>query len=372
MYRLSGLLLLVLMISCQNQKKPPNREILDPSNNDVHRRGSKYEGKPGVTDLDTLSIYDEASGERVGGDPGDDLLPNPEDGYTLVFAHDFDDHPIAARGNYDPNSDPGWNTPMFNYVARSNYSMAIIDDGADRVFAHYYDQGKMGDKYSDNNGTYATGTYFAAYINENTSVGYTDVYFSFNMKTSPGFYPGEYANLYQEMKIPGVQSSLGLHPDGASIRLRWDNYHTPGSGYISWLAKTAESYSKDTYGHYSPMVGDVIDTIDTRGTEWHNYCMRVSLNTGTNKDGLLEFFYDGVLIGTCPPHWITTNDLITKILVSTADGGSGPHHLMENDMYIYYDDFVVWKGEEGYPGRGEASLHNRVLRNYPPECKMDK
>ncbi len=69
---------------------------------------------------------------------------------------------------------------------------------------------------------------------------------------------------------------------------------------------------------YEPLVGTINDSIDTSG-EWHNYCMGISNNPSGNADGIIEFFYDGVLVGNQPPLQITRYGApFVKFVVSTA------------------------------------------------------
>lgn len=290
----------------------------------------------------------------------------------VLFSHDFDDLGLLARGEYDPEKDQGWNSPNHDteIAKRPISTMAIVSDGIDTVFAHYYDQGHCGDQPSVDYPTYtfATGTYFSTYIKANQT-GYNDLYLSWNLKTSPGFYAGAKNHVYSEMKFPGLESekySGSSSTDGGAVRLRYSNWDD-GNNYIRWLCGLAQQTSG-----YEEMVGDFNDTIDTRGTIWHNYTMRVSNNTGSNYDGLIEFFYDGVLVGSKTGLQLTKkNNEFIKMMISTAGGGDYSEHVFESDMYLYYDDIVVWQGGASAPARGVASASGRVL-DMPTECDWPK
>ena len=334
----------------------------------------------GFVDIDAFVYYDVAFTDTQVGVQStytDSILgvnpdpPTPDD-YTVLFSHDFDDLGVLARGDYNPNTDPGWNNP--NHNSRPLSTMAIVDDGTDTVFAHYYDYGHSGDNPTTDYPSWetGTGTYFTTSIRSDFE-GYDELYFSYNMKTSPGFYPGIADGEFQEMKIPGLESenfTTGITRPGSSVRLRWSNC-CGGSNYIRWYNKIPDRAT------WEPLVGDFNDTIDTSG-EWHNWTMRVSNNTVGSSNGLIEFFYDGRFVGR-ETSLILNKDgnQFHKIEVSTSGGGGQQNggdysfQVFDDDKYTYYDDFVVWQAGSGDPGRGNPSDPGRVL-NMPTECELNK
>lgn len=315
-------------------------------------------------------IHPNAAGQQV-------ILQNLKDAIDeydteVLFNHDFDNLGLYARGAYNPTSDATWHS-VAGFDSETVNNLAIVDDGSDTVFAQYYDEGHVGlGSGCDTGGGDGTGTYFSALI-KSAGTRYTDVYMSYNYKTSSDFHVGVRTNQYMEMKYPGLEAT-DLWTDGASVRPRYSNYASPASQYYRWYNKL---YG-DSWSATEPLVGTVVDSLITDGN-WHNITIRVSTNSSTSSpNGIVEFFHDGVLTGSVTGLNISNLVGIDKLEWSTATGGCGQDAIlmeMEADHYIYYDDLVVWryKGSTSAPGRGETSASGRDLSaTMPTECEINK
>ncbi len=80
----------------------------------------------------------------------------------------------------------------------------------------------------------------------------------------------------------------------------------------------------------------------TRG-DWHHVVTRIKMNTPTNKDGIVQAWWDDKLV--VDRQNIRFRDVdtfgVSKLVFDTFFGGNDITWAPEHDVYIYYDDFII-------------------------------
>ncbi len=166
--------------------------------------------------------------------------------------------------------------------------------------------------------------------------GYEDLYLSYDIMFSPDFEfvkPG--ANTGRTGKLPGLAGGLSFD-DKDDATTAWDgklqyrdkdelefNVKTPlnNSKHFTWLKKTY--------------------TI-AKGT-WFNIEIRYKLNQVGKKDGIMQAWIDGELLGeyTNAEFRDNPNVKINKMFFSTFYGGNVENDAPTKDVFAYFDNFIV-------------------------------
>ena len=126
--------------------------------------------------------------------------------------------------------------------------------------------------------------------------------------------------------------------DGASMRLMWyadDSGRTYFRPYLYYA--TMPSNCGDSFGRSYPTTGSL-----QRATDYA-VSMRVTSNTGSNRNGRAIIRINGTTLLDTPVQW-TDNDVkraVRNIVFHTFRGGSEPHWESDKVGYIYYDNFSI-------------------------------
>ncbi len=143
-------------------------------------------------------------------------------------------------------------------------------------------------------------------------------------------------------KLPGLsggaKSSGGATCDGTNgftARFMW---RTDGKAVL-YL------YHMDKPGKYGEDF-DLKDAADKdiyfpKG-EWINIIERVKINTGSDKNGEIQVWYNGEeALNIVNLQFVTNGDLVDAFYFSTFHGGNDETWVPQNDCYIWFDDIVV-------------------------------
>jgi hypothetical protein len=136
-------------------------------------------------------------------------------------------------------------------------------------------------------------------------------------------------------KIPGLSGGAGYTGcspatagDGFSIRMMWRE----NGRLIPYV------YHTDMTGNCGDTFGATIDTLN-RG-QWYDIKYWVKLNTGSNKDGVLKIYVNGVLkFEKSNLRFRTDSSKIDTVHIANFPGGSDSTWAMQGDGYVYFDDF---------------------------------
>ena len=99
----------------------------------------------------------------------------------------------------------------------------------------------------------------------------------------------------------------------------------------------------------NPPCGDNIPLKDASGQNlyfqkgrWYTVTERVKVNSGSNKDGEVELWVDGVpaLLKT-GIAFVTNGDKVDNLYFSTFHGGGDATWAPSNDCYIWFDDIII-------------------------------
>jgi len=213
-----------------------------------------------------------------------------------------------------------------------------------------------------------------------------EMYMSYDIKFSPGFewrLEGKFNSLlggkwwYQDDPANGtnwfysgaVWKDNGIpafylyypdepYPDG-STSFQWGN---PDN---SWLSMTKVEYAYNNNGQ--PFFME-----DHNKEQTHNLTFRVVMNTvnanGTgNYDGIVEGFFDGVLISQIKNVLFrTTEDLYINLLsFGSHMGGLLPQYAPSQDQYLEMDNVILYKFKSGIPGIPYGNNLSSVGRTVP-------
>ncbi len=143
-------------------------------------------------------------------------------------------------------------------------------------------------------------------------------------------------------KLPGLSGgdkcSGGETCDGTngfSARFMW---RTNGKAvlYLYYMDKPG------TYGEDFALKGKTGNDIYFPKGEWVNITERVKINTGTNKDGEVQVWYNGEeALNINNLQFVSNGDLVDALYFSTFHGGNDETWFPQNDCYIWFDDIIA-------------------------------
>ncbi len=96
------------------------------------------------------------------------------------------------------------------------------------------------------------------------------------------------------------------------------------------------------YGEDFELITSNNDTMYFPKNEWVNLTERVKINSGKNKDGEVQVWFNGkevLNIGNL--QFVSNGDMVDVFYFSTFHGGNDISWSPQNDCYIWYDDIVV-------------------------------
>lgn len=78
--------------------------------------------------------------------------------------------------------------------------------------------------------------------------------------------------------------------------------------------------------------------------EWINLIERVKINSGNNKDGEVQLWYNGEeVLNIKDLQFVSNGDMVDAFYFSSFHGGADTTWSPENDCYIWFDDIIVSK-----------------------------
>ena len=76
--------------------------------------------------------------------------------------------------------------------------------------------------------------------------------------------------------------------------------------------------------------------------KWHNLVQRVRINDGDKSNGRIDVWMDGEkVLSRKNFRFVTNNQGVNRLFFSTFHGGSGEAWWPSEDVYAYFDDFVI-------------------------------
>jgi len=172
---------------------------------------------------------------------------------------------------------------------------------------------------------------------------YDDLYMSFNIKMKAGIdwaYGG---------KLGGIcGGDCAFSPAQAAEGLKW-------SARLVWTGGALSDAEKSVvrmYMYHMNMPGEYGDAheLDLIAPHtyiyagvWHHFEMRVKHNTIGNADGLLQVWWDDVLVlDDSDWEWRSADTVhIDQVLFQYFWGGSAEYHKPSQDEFAYYDNFII-------------------------------
>jgi len=263
----------------------------------------------------------------TGGDTTVVVPPEPIDtaDFNIFYSNDFSQWPVGyyTRDQHWTDGDFGlyeWGLGARNPEIVDPYSGFIALDAGDKTLKIEHKANKFGS---------GSGTS----LEHNISSPQQEAYFSCNFKLSPGF-PAGWGG-----KFPGLMGGLVVIPyasmEGFNAGAMWNetmsfqcyNYHAAQSG----------EYGEG--GDWLLNGGSVVTA-----NEWHNYTVRVVMNTIGQANGIFEAWIDNNLVFQSDHYeWRTTTDVaIERIMFVQFRGGSTIDWAVSTDSYILWDDWVVF------------------------------
>lgn len=157
--------------------------------------------------------------------------------------------------------------------------------------------------------------------------------FSYDFSWGSGNQGGKLPGLSGGERCSGGQTCNGTN--GFSARFMW---RTNGKAvlYLYHMDKPG------TYGEDFVLKDPGGSDIYFPKGEWVNITERVKINTGNNKDGEVQVWYNGkeaLNIGNL--QFVSNGDLVDVLYFSTFHGGSDETWVPQNDCYIWFDDITV-------------------------------
>lgn len=157
--------------------------------------------------------------------------------------------------------------------------------------------------------------------------------FSENFSWGSGNKGGKLPGLSANERCSGGQTCDGTN--GFTARFMWRE----NGRAVLYL------YHMNKIGKY----GDDYDLINAKKEksyfprrEWINLIERVKINTGNNKDGEVQIWYNGEeVLNIKELQFVSNGDKIDAFYFSSFHGGADKSWSPENDCYIYFDDIVV-------------------------------
>jgi len=98
----------------------------------------------------------------------------------------------------------------------------------------------------------------------------------------------------------------------------------------------------DTYGEDFPLINARNDTMYFTKGQWINIVEWMKVNSGTNKDGEVQVWFNGTgVLNLDSLQFVTNGDMVDAFYFSTFHGGNDTSWSPQNDCYIWFDDIVV-------------------------------
>jgi hypothetical protein len=96
------------------------------------------------------------------------------------------------------------------------------------------------------------------------------------------------------------------------------------------------------YGEDYPLVNGVSDTMYFSRGKWINLMERIKINSGTNKNGEVQVWFNGEeVLNIGGIQFVSNGDLVDAFYFSTFHGGNDSTWCPQNDSYIWFDDIVI-------------------------------
>ncbi len=96
------------------------------------------------------------------------------------------------------------------------------------------------------------------------------------------------------------------------------------------------------YGEDFSLINSVNDTMYFPKEQWVNITERVQINSGTNKDGEVQVWFNGEeVLNIKNLQFVSNGDMVDVFYFSTFHGGNDTTWSPQNDCYIWFDDIVV-------------------------------
>lgn len=170
--------------------------------------------------------------------------------------------------------------------------------------------------------------------------GRQEYFISYSFRMSDNF---SWGTTNEGGKLPGLSGGARCSgcnavcdgTEGFSCRLMW----RPGGRLVLYL------YHMDKGG----TCGDNLTLQDAGNNdvyvnpgEWYTVTQRVRVNTGSNHDGEVELWLNGVpalLVENL--QFVNNGDLVDALYFSTFHGGGSAGWAPQNDCYIWFDDIII-------------------------------
>jgi hypothetical protein len=352
-----------------------NSDIVDPlfvdaPNYDAHLQGNSPAIDAGVsvgisTDLDQNSIVGtpDVGAYEYQGTPT--IPPNP-DQFDIVFSQDFNDNPLGAYLRTTWSEDWGmpvtaWSHPCYSNCAdEAEWAKARLtiheETGGDKFLRH-----ELAAKL------YQPGDSAA---NWKMPLGnHEELYLTYRLR----LYGDDWDERYYAGKIPAFCGFGQGSCNGDA--LKYEKFMTTFAFSMNhW--DVLEDDQIAFYYTYAGMVvgdewGDAPDWLtllnNTPVNEWHTITQRIVMNTPGQENGLMEGFWDGVLVAqkTDMDYRNSSNQYISSLKWDNFLGGSGVNPSDYGDMPTFdFDDFFIYTYKDsvsGVPQGLEPSPAGRVL-----------
>jgi len=199
------------------------------------------------------------------------------------------------------------------------------------------------------------GEYFTAYFAD--SMGYDEVYFSYNVMFKPGF------DFVKGGKLPFVAggpvddkgSTKPGEEDGFDCILMWSG---DGSQASSGGLQFYIYHQNVPHERYAESKAWALDgqkfRFDVQALRWYNITVRVKMNTWLGgkgqPDGFIEGFIDGrFMTGMYGLEFLSglhEGKGVNRMGIASFFGGCMNSHAARQEEWALFDDFVVWRYTE--------------------------
>ncbi|MHA1954278.1 MAG: right-handed parallel beta-helix repeat-containing protein, partial [Candidatus Heimdallarchaeaceae archaeon] len=346
-----------------------NPLFVDVANGDLHLQGNSPAIDAGIdvgisTDLDQHSIVgvpDIGAYEYQG-----EYQETPSDDFEIVFSQDFNDNPLGTYLRTTWSEDWGmpvdaWSHPCYsNCEDEAEWAKARLtiheEAGGDRFLRH-----ELAAKLFEPGDSAA---------NWKMPLGnHEELYLTYRVR----FYGDDWDEHYYAGKIPAL---CGFGDGSCSgDALKYEKFMTTFAFSMNHWNELENDQIAFYYTYAGMVVGDqwgdapdwltLLDNVPVN--EWHTITQRVVMNTPGQENGLMEGFWDGVLVAqkTDMDYRNSSNQYITTVKWDNFLGGSGVNPPDYGEIPIHdFDDFFIYTYKDSVPGipRGlEPSPAGRVL-----------
>lgn len=248
--------------------------------------------------------------------------------YAQLYEQNADDFPLGVYTRDQVIAD--WNTTFGNGFSRRG-------EGEDRVSivqSTAPDTGRaLKVKYPKDQ---ADSKESGAQWETNLNGEYEDLYLSYDMMFGPNFElvkPGP--NTGRTGKLPGLAGGLDVDDK--------DDENTAWDGKLQFRDKDELEFNVKTPLNNSKHFTWLEKAYTIPKGEWFNIEIRYRLNTVGQKDGIMQAWLNGELLGQYLNAEFRDNPdvKINKMFFSTFYGGNPEADAPTQDVYAYFDNFVV-------------------------------